>query len=465
MRKCVFILTIIYGINFLAPAEEKNSIFKKIEFDTKSQLTYKSQSDEYSYSLLFGQKLFLKNFEFKIFEKIPTSTFNESPNFNTPYFGINLLPMQNLKIKAGNLYYSGAISKFNTPTLSTIISPLSNKFLSVTDCVATLPNSSSYKENLSAYIQYSYKNKNSLLKQAQLNFLYIDNNSFIFSGKTKLYNSPKTKFSIATTIGYFPLDSKKIQKIFKTQNTNYENILSSNLQLGISSKYYDGIFSANLYKTNFDDVQFSFLFQNKIKIKNFTLYLFSFYTPHETLITTASKKISTYSQFKLNPQLSLYGNKKNYKLRIGFDILIEEKDEFLTKYGFSTELQTIKTVSKLTFTSSENKFNTNDFFYKAKNKLSISTVINNSLRPYFVSSFEITNQSDSEKIATTTSFGTNFFITKNKLSKFSSSIDFITKKQELSKIQAEIKFLYKINANKTKINLSLGIASNFSFLK
>jgi hypothetical protein len=35
----------------------------------------------------------------------------------------------------------------------------------------------------------------------------------------------------------------------------------------------------------------------------------------------------------------------------------------------------------------------------------------------------------------------------------------------LSKIQAEIKFLYKINANKTKINLSLGIASNFSFLK
>lgn len=465
MRKCVFILTIMYGINFFAPAEEKNSIFKKIEFDTKSQLNYKSQSDEYSYSALFGQKLLLKNFEFKIYEKVPTSTFNATPNFNTPYFGINFLPIQNLKIKAGNLYYSGAISKLNTPTLSTTISPLSNKFLSVTDCVVSLPNSSSYKENLSAYIQYSFKNKDSLFKQTQFNFLYIDNNSFILSAKTKIYNSIKTKYSIATTIGYFPLDSQKIQKIFKSENFSYKNIFATNLQLGISSKYYDGIFLANLYKTNFDEVNFSFLLQNKIKIKNFTIYLFNFYTPHKTLITTASKKINTYSQFKINPQLSIYGSKNNFKLRIGFDFLIEEKEEFFAKYGFSTELQTKKTVSKLTFTSSENKFNPSDFYYKAKNKISISTVINNSLRPYFFSSFEIANQTDPEKITTTTSLGTNFFIVKNKLSKLSSNIDFITKKQTLNKIQTEIKFLYKINSKLAKINFSLGIASNFSFLK
>ena len=462
MRKCVFILT-IFGITSLTSAQE-DSIFKKIGFDSKNQINYKSKSQDFSYSTILGTKLLLKNFEFRLYEKIPTSNFSQQPNFTTPYFGINFSPINNLKIKVGNINFTGIVPKLNSPTFSTTISPLSSKILSTQNNTISLPNSSSLKENISTSIEYKFSNKKTLLKQTHINLSYMNNSTYIFSGKLNFYNTPQTRFSFSSTVGLFPLEKEKIQKSLKNDKYNCENIFSSLLQLGTNTKYYDGILSFNYYNPIQENPYYSFSSQNKFKINNFILYIYGFYTPYEKFITTSSKTLSTYSQLKINPQITFYKD-KIFKLRIGCDFLFEEKDELLAKYGISSNFQTIKTLSKINFVSSNINFKENDCFKKAKYKFSASTNIYNSHSPYFSTSFEIENIDIPQKTTSITSFGTYFFITKNKLLKFSAGIDITTKNKEVTKLQPEAKINYTLKNKNINLNLSLCLASNISFLK
>lgn len=259
---------------------------------------------------------------------IPLLDFKGSIDDNKTNYGINfhtekLFPKIPVQIKAGNLSLSGSISKLNSPALSSSLSPFFTAAADTTFIKASLPSYNQFNKPQSYFFQASAGDNKDFFKNIVLNFF---SDSKTYAASTFIDISPfdilELKFS--NTTGIFPYDKKKLTKWFNQELFYHaSNHISSNTQAEIKIKRFYLLGAMNVYQSPFNDYNFTYSIENKIRLKRFQFNLSSFYNPNDFVLTSSDKTLSPVLQIKSGLQYqSLNGINNPVIVNSGFSTLL-----------------------------------------------------------------------------------------------------------------------------------------------
>jgi len=315
--KKIWLIALVFNGCFLFEnlkmySSEKNlfSKYSGISFLISANL---SKADEVSLSpLLYGIKGSLPFAEGVFYQK------GEDFNYGLAFFTKYYIPKLKLTLKLGELNSSGALSKLNSPALSSNINAFSSAINSVNAIKASLPSSSSFNKSPSLFLEYEYTNNEKVIQKFKTNIFCLplveneeekitfckDFNQLLFSAsfllKLKLLKNKSLSSSYAA--GIFPLkENTKSSWFFTEEKEKYfhqQNIFCQNLQLAYTSPVFSSCNIFSFYQSPFGAMDFSARTENRIKLKKIAINLAAFFTPDE-LITASQKALSSQLQLKL----------------------------------------------------------------------------------------------------------------------------------------------------------------------
>lgn len=447
----------------------KESFFKYVEFDSKANFNLREQDSTYSAKAL--SKVFLKGFDLRLSESTKTLSFEENVSFNkiqfsaiADFYSLFKIP---LGIKIGTLSLSGAVSKLNSPNLSSSVSAFSNS-VGVVGGVLVNPIglSSSQKDlSFSVYSNFYIKEKSSPVKSVKI-VAFCDKDFKIASGSSVNFNLGSRKSLLFST--NFQLSSiKNTDSAWFSKRKLFpeSKIFSGNFETVFYSRFLDFAFCTNIYENAFGKPDFCFSLQNKIKIYNFSLGLQGFFTSTDELTTSSGKKLTTIQQIKASPELKILLNNKAL-LNLGSAVLIENKRnsifEDLNIYGKSTfgaELKTLKSSVKFSFSSSNLNFN--DFSEEVFSQVEHNFLLKSYFYKFYSSNlalnFVYSPQTEVQEFSSKASvyFCGSFF--KDKSLKCSSKITLSSDSQKIESLKPEFSIYYKKKIKGFCLNLSCGV--------
>lgn len=231
-------------------------------------------------------------------------------------YGININTgnlSDNFKIDftTGNLSYSGSLSKLNSPSLSSSLSPFYFANCNSSLITSSLPSLSSFSKPISYFAQCNISGRKK--SPFTVNTFYVpENNSFAFSIKkdftkttkdksliTGLLNTNKNTFSFSITAGLFPIEGLSDDSwFFKKDYYSSTFIEAAQIQASINLKKFNSLFVLNGYQSPYDDFRYNFRNENLIQLKNTKISFSEFYNYYNDYLTSGKKSVSEVMQIK-----------------------------------------------------------------------------------------------------------------------------------------------------------------------
>ena len=436
---------------------------EKLDFEkgTSGDLSLKNNFTD---NLLYGGTLFLPFLKLFYIRKDKNQAFSMQASTQNLLQGIYITAL------AGNLSFSGALSKLNNPVLSTSSSPFSAAQTGISGITVSSQSTSALSKPFSYVLQFDFTGKKvcSFKKKVSANILYTqksenffsfsNNDTLAFSSLLKLSNKKKNTFSFSTALGLFPYDenvsSSWFSKGFLNNYYYHGKHYCQNIQGSFLIKDFSTSLSASVYESPFGNYFWTFQNENKLSPGNLTINFSQFYSPYP-VFTSSSKIVKISYQAKTSIQYNLFSilNDKIFLTKTALGFYYSQTDEN-TIYKISAGIK--NSYEKLTSDiSGSYDFST----LKIQIKLSINEPkIKSSIYGNF--SFKKPEQTDffSE---TTEKLGINVVLSKPVNLSCAASISLTQKNGEITKrkVSSSIsgKLFYK------KININYKITSDFDF--
>ncbi len=200
--------------------------------------------------------------------------------------------------KAGNLLSGGSLSLLNSPSFSQEPSSFGlDTALGIDRLTAALPAKDNYTSPMSYFLEGTY-NGSSIFQKANLNFFY-DSKKLVTSSSIRIESANKIDLDFCFTGGLFPLDKTKDDSWYlPAQYYSGGKHICMNLQTGIRTGSYNGVFTVGGYETPFSSYMAVWRFENQIRTKHFCTVLDFFYNPNTNLITSSGKELNPLLQIR-----------------------------------------------------------------------------------------------------------------------------------------------------------------------
>lgn len=212
-----------------------------------------------------------------------------------------------VNVKAGNLGYSGIVSKLNNPMLSSSISPLGNYTLSTNEVSASFPNYTSFSNPVSYFLSAGCNKKKTGLFYLNSAVFCVPDERFGagIHGKYKTGNQTFAYSQIIENSSYKENQpdswfSKSLisKKDFYYQAGNHTHIIN---QFSYSTTKLSTIFTLGIYENLWGTFPaFVYKSENKINLKHSIINFSVFLNPNkEFILTSSEKKMENCFQTKL----------------------------------------------------------------------------------------------------------------------------------------------------------------------
>lgn len=345
MRKCIFYLTVFYLGAVVFCQELSFSV-------SKMNLAFKA-----------------KGIEACVAWKIPSFTFDQSPEKQTPCWGfswntasVSQIPV---KLSVGQLTCAGALSRLKSPALSSYLSPFGYSAGSASAFLVSLPSScvSSRPEALSLGLDYN-KTKGFLRKISITQFT-DKMGAVVEGGSLSLWPFPKTELSFGVTSGLFTIEHTGSE--WFSENQYFQNYVQIPvcMQFGFSRPEFKSRETLCIFPGFSGKIGYTFSTENTLILKNilkagdFFLNYSSFNCSDSDIFTASSSHLKVLSQYKINPYVCFYPANK-FRLRIGTGLYGEEKInnkeiEVNVKFAQGLNLQGKKSSGTITFNANGKK--------------------------------------------------------------------------------------------------------------
>lgn len=226
-------------------------------------------------------------------------------------------------IKAGNLSFGGSLSKLNTPSLSTNITPFTNVSAENKNITASFATPGSYTKPFSLFLQTSYNPKYSKqLNSIEFSSSYYSNNlSFSFYTDFDIFKNAKLSFN--SILGTYSYNEKKTTSWFDDSFYYHAgNHFSMSNQLFFDAKHFRNYLYINSYESPFNSIQHTFRNEGAIIFPKYNFNYSVFYNPNKELLTSNDKMINPVFQCKINTQYKLDLN-QNMTMQNGLTVMAD----------------------------------------------------------------------------------------------------------------------------------------------
>lgn len=455
--------------------EKKISYIKNIDFGIDANLYIKKDTKESTYNFLGNGRFIFKDFDFNIKYKNPSTNFDEELKckkdnfFWKGCFSFDELINVPFSISFGNLGFAGSFSKLNMPTISSGLSCFGNNIFS--SCGISVGNTCVYESPLSIAYKYKFSKREGVLRNLGLVYFFDENGNWAESFSIDLKSNKNFIFSFAQTFGMFFIENDSASWFSKTDFFPLSNLYFGNVQFYFDLGFYKCRLLSSIYQSNqivnnikiFNndlDFNFTFSFENLIKISFFSVNFDGFLSDSITIFTPSSNNLKTIFQLKINPVFNFIIFNNSARMRVGGVFYIDEKIDsnreafFLYKWSSGVHINWRKVSLRLNFTDDSQKYS---FFSSVSFKSGIKPFIN--LDCFFWPSID--SNYEFEKIELRPKFSMNINPnSKNLLFFFSNSYDLIFENQISSGI-SELSFLIKKRFEYVTFKSSIGIKFKF----
>ncbi len=203
-----------------------------------------------------------------------------------------------LAAKAGNLAAGGSLSLLNSPAFSGAPSPSGlDTALVVENLSASLPAKDNYTSPVSYFFECVYRGGN-FLKKVALN-CFIDEEKVTASSSFYLNPAKSFELSLCYSGGLFPLEKTRSDSWYLPfEYYGVGKHICMNVQTGLRTGSYNGIFTAGLYETPFSSYMAVWRLENQLRTKHFCAVLDFFYNANQSLITSSGKMLNPLLQVR-----------------------------------------------------------------------------------------------------------------------------------------------------------------------
>lgn len=445
----------------------------------KNSFTYNDFATQLSENTVLGGKIqnqFIQGSFYTKSDKITSGVLLSTHNLLAPF---------SVELKAGNLSFSGSISKLNNPLLPTSISPFSNAQTTVNLLQASLPGNSSFSKSAAYFLQINMNKKNNNfmnLKNGYVNFAYIQKDSqnyfsfskddtFVSSARFNFITKQKKSFSISTLGGFFTFEENIPSTWFSpSQLESYypnQKYFSQNIQVAAEIKTFSTIISGFFYQNPFGNVNYAVKNENKYTLNNWVFNFSQFYSPTQ-ILTSSEKIIAKTYQLKNTIQYSfcfpIDENLFFTKAALGFYFQNEDDEKkFKTAFGIQNQYKKYsgRMITTLSFREKETFFTKKIFLDSGKIQLNIYLPFEKIKNTVSASiSFSPKNE-ENEESTNSEKIGLSMTIPNLNNLVFSNAVTFSQKNGQNVKKEISSSITEKINWK--NVNYSVKISANFTF--
>lgn len=264
--------------------------------------------------------------------KIPSCSFDSSPELYTPAWGAslsfsetklkNIIP---LSLLFGTVTPQGSFSKLKNPAMYNTNYSIPLSFQNVSMLTSSLPTSSNCEKPMALCTSLKLST-NSFFNKMNVTVFADENNNIYQGAAIVLKTSKKTTLSFSEVSGKFTKENESLRWFSKTKLFPKTDFYATNIQTSFFSPFFKTRVSADLFYTpTFEDTfQFTFCSENLIKLNYFLLNL-SFFCTDDKETFTASSRLKTLSQIKINPAINFYPLKNKLKVQAGTLFFLQQK--------------------------------------------------------------------------------------------------------------------------------------------